>query len=248
MKCPGQDTKYWKEGAIFDVKCPECGSLVEFYKDDTTRRCHQCKHRFVNPKMDFGCATYCQFAEQCLGTLPEEFVMTQDSLLKDKIAIEMKRYFKTDFKSISHATRVARHAEKIGKATEGVNLALILCSAYLHNIGSVEAQKKFNSTEAKYLQLEGPNIASLILQKLGADENLEKHVCDMISHNQNLISERSMEYHILHDAYIIALLEEEYKGNGLDDDHLTTCLNNDFLSENGRLEAKSIFEKLGVNT
>ena len=115
MKCPGQDTQYWKPGAIFEVKCPECGHVVEFFKDDTNRRCIKCGHRFVNPEMDFGCASYCQYAEQCLGTLPPELLAQKEDLLKDRVAIEMKRYFKNDFKRIGHATRVARYAEKIGK-------------------------------------------------------------------------------------------------------------------------------------
>ena len=36
MKCPGQDTLYWKPGAIFEAKCPKCGKEVEFFKDDKT--------------------------------------------------------------------------------------------------------------------------------------------------------------------------------------------------------------------
>ena len=39
MKCPGQDMQYWKPGAIFDAKCPECDHTVEFFKDDTARTC-----------------------------------------------------------------------------------------------------------------------------------------------------------------------------------------------------------------
>ena len=39
MKCPGQDSRYWQSDAIFDAKCPECGADVEFFKDDTTRKC-----------------------------------------------------------------------------------------------------------------------------------------------------------------------------------------------------------------
>ncbi|MBU0988547.1 MAG: hypothetical protein KKH68_14950 [Proteobacteria bacterium] len=72
MKCPGQDSRYWKPGSIFETKCPQCGHKVEFFKDDTARRCEKCSHRFVNPQMDFGCASYCQFAEQCIGELPPE--------------------------------------------------------------------------------------------------------------------------------------------------------------------------------
>ena len=69
MKCPGQDTRYWKPEAIFDAKCPKCSHPVEFFKDDTTRKCSNCGHRVINPVIDFGCASYCQFAEQCLGNL-----------------------------------------------------------------------------------------------------------------------------------------------------------------------------------
>ncbi|MCP4665624.1 MAG: phosphohydrolase, partial [Deltaproteobacteria bacterium] len=110
MKCPGQDSRYWKPGAIFDAKCPKCGNEVEFFKDDTTRLCKNCGHRFLNPGMDFGCASYCQYAEQCIGNLPPELIAQKENLLKDRVAIEMKRYFKQDFKRIGHATRVARYA------------------------------------------------------------------------------------------------------------------------------------------
>jgi len=37
MKCPRQDSRYWKPGAIFEARCPECGNDVEFFKGDTTR-------------------------------------------------------------------------------------------------------------------------------------------------------------------------------------------------------------------
>jgi endogenous inhibitor of DNA gyrase (YacG/DUF329 family) len=53
MKCPGQDTQYWSPSAIFEVDCPKCGQSVEFFKDDTSRKCGNCDHRFVNPNMDF---------------------------------------------------------------------------------------------------------------------------------------------------------------------------------------------------
>ena len=159
MKCPGQDMKYWKEDAIFEVDCPNCKGLVEFYKDDTSRKCNACGHRFVNPKLDFGCASYCQFAEQCLGTLPDEFTGAKEDLLKDKVAVEMKRFFQTDFKAIRQATTAARHAENIGKA-EGGNLAVILCAAYLHGTGREAAQR--------------------ILRKVGASDPMIEEICALL--------------------------------------------------------------------
>jgi hypothetical protein len=141
MKCPGQDSQYWKPGAIFETKCPKCGAEVEFFKDDSMRRCGKCGHKFLNPGLDFGCASYCQYAEQCIGNLPPELIAQKEDLLKDRVAIEMKRYFKNDFKRIGHASRVARYADKIGKQERG-NLAVILTAAYLHDIGIKEAERK----------------------------------------------------------------------------------------------------------
>lgn len=245
MKCPGQDMQYWNEDAIFEVKCPECNKMVEFYKDDTTRKCHSCGHRFVNPKMDFGCATYCQFAEQCLGTLPEEFVMQQDNLLKDKVAVEMKRYFKSDFKRISHATKVARYAERIGKATEGANLALILCSAYLLNVGYSEALKKNPIVSSADLQREGPPIALTILQKLGANESLINQVLNIISHTQPDSFSEILAFNIVMDANRITLLEAQHKEKPLDQSELKESLKS-FLSDQGKKEARTLLNLIGV--
>jgi ribosomal protein S27E len=66
-KCPGQDTQFWQPGDIFEITCPNCNEQVEFYKDDAKRRCPGCGHRFVNPKLNRGCAEWCEFADKCLG-------------------------------------------------------------------------------------------------------------------------------------------------------------------------------------
>ncbi len=189
MKCPGQDMQYWTDNAIFNVDCPKCGKSVEFYKDDTSRKCPHCDHRFVNPKMDFGCAAYCQFAEQCLGTLPEEFQGVQDSLLKDKVAVQMKRHYKTDFKRISRAMKIARHAESIGKSEGGnLNLAAILCAAYLNGIGI--------------------STAEAILKNLSADETMISEVCELLVQHEKSAEPSSVESKIIHDAVLLQDIQE----------------------------------------
>ena len=184
MKCPGQDSRYWKPGAIFEAKCPGCGAEVEFFKDDTTRRCSACGHKFLNPSLDFGCASYCKFAEQCIGNLPPELISQKEDLLKDRVAIEMKRYFKKDFRRIGHASRVARYAERIGK-NEANNMAVVLTAAYLHDIGIKEAERKHKSTAARFQEEEGPPIAKEILEKLGANESLIREVIDIVGHHHH---------------------------------------------------------------
>ncbi|MBW2575940.1 MAG: HD domain-containing protein [Deltaproteobacteria bacterium] len=242
MKCPGQDSRYWKPGAIFKAKCPKCGHDVEFFKDDTTRKCGKCGHKFANPEMDFGCAAYCQFAEECIGTLPPELLAQKEDLLKDRIAIEMKRYFKSDFKRIGHATRVARYAERIGKSERG-NMAVILASAYLHDIGIHEAERKYNSTAAKYQEQEGPPIAKSIMENLSANDKLIEEVCDIIGHHHHPRPEETLNFKVLYDADLITNLEEKHKESPIDNDRLTRIIKKSFLTESGREEAKKTLLK-----
>ena len=237
MKCPGQDSRYWKPSAIFEVDCPECKGRVEFFKDDTTRRCPHCAHQFVNPHMDFGCAAYCKFAEQCIGNMPPELLAERDELLKDRIAIEMKKYFKSDFKRIGHATRVARHAEKIG-TTEGGDMAVIMAAAYLHDIGIHEAEKKYGSTAARYQEQEGPPIARSILEKLGAVEGLIDEVCDIIGHHHHPKEEETQNFKVLYDADLIVNLTEKHKENPMAADHAERMIENQLYTETGKSIAR----------
>lgn len=239
MKCPGQDTKYWKPGAIFDAKCPKCEHPVEFFKDDTTRRCGNCGHRFVNPNMDFGCAAYCQFAEQCLGTMPEELMAQKEDLLKDRVAIEMKRYFKSDFKQISHATRTARYAERIGKI-ERANMALILAAAYLRRIGFNEAQRKHGNTDAEQLEQESPPIARDILEKLQAREPMIAAVCNIVAQQGRPDSTDDPEQKILYDAVLITDMEDQVKEGKLEEVRLQQIIDEKMITDSGKEEARRV--------
>ena len=242
MKCPGQDTQYWKPGAIFEAKCPECGKPVEFFKDDPTRKCGNCGHRFVNPEMDFGCAAYCPFADQCVGELPPEIIAQRQDLLKDRVAVEMKRYFKTDFRRIGHATRVARYAERIGKE-EGGNMAVILIAAYLHDIGIPESEKKYNSSAAKYQEIEGPPVARSIMEKLNAPEELMAEVCDIISRHHHPKDEETVNFKVVYDADLITNLEESLKNKETDVERIQKIIDTAFLTPAGKEQARKVLLK-----
>lgn len=232
MKCPGQDMQYWNAEAIYEVDCPKCGKPVEFYKDDTTRSCSHCSHRFVNPKMDFGCAAYCKFAEQCIGTLPEEFVGSQDSLLKDKVAVAMKRFYKNDFKRIGQLCRMARHAEKIGKE-EGVNLAVVLCAAYLKDIGQAESGSR--------------TTAETILENLGAKEEIRAEVCTLIEALNSGQQHGSPEACSLADAAALTRLEEENKAQAIDEAQFRQFISEALITDSGKKVAMSVFNHLAVH-
>jgi len=239
MKCPGQDSRYWKPGAIFETKCPKCGNEVEFFKDDTTRVCRKCGHRFLNPSMDFGCASYCQYAEQCIGNLPLELVAQKENLLKDRVAIEMKRYFEQDFKRIGHAMRVARYAESIGK-DEGGNLAVILSAAYLLDIGIKEADLRYKDPAHRYQDEEGSPVARDILSRVGAREELIEEICDIVGHHHHPRAEETVNFKSVYDADIIVNLEEKQKENPTDPKKLAVIIEKSLLTKSGQNLAKKM--------
>jgi ribosomal protein S27E len=85
LRCPGQDQRYWKPDDIFEVKCPECGGAVEFFKDEPQLKCRNCGRIVVNPKIDVGCAQWCQYAKLCLGRASK----TDTGIVRDKLANQM---------------------------------------------------------------------------------------------------------------------------------------------------------------
>lgn len=233
MKCPGQDSRFWKPGAIFEAHCPQCGVEVEFFKDDTARNCPSCGHRFVNPEMDFGCASYCQFAEQCLGSLPPEIAAKQRELLKEKVAMAMRRTFGDDHRRIRHATRVAEYAERIGKE-ENADMAVVIISGYLHDIGIVEAERKYGSASPQYQHQEGPPMARRILEALGTEPELVDRVCDIVGRHHHPGSEESAEFKAVYDADRIVNLQEQQEESGdSDPEQLKSLLEKSCLTASG---------------
>ena len=72
INCPGQDRAFWNADDIYNVTCGHCGASVEFFKTDGFRTCPKCEARIVNPRMEMGCAQWCQHATACLGYDPKD--------------------------------------------------------------------------------------------------------------------------------------------------------------------------------
>jgi ribosomal protein S27E len=219
MKCPGQDMQFWKPGDIYEVDCPGCGRTVEFFKDDTARRCGHCGHRFANPKMDFGCAAYCPYAEQCIGDLPPEVAAQQENLLKDKVAVAVKQYFGRDFRRIGHATRVARYAEQMAKA-ENASLAVVLTAAYLLEVDQVATGAQQTGQTGDQEAVRTVPVARAILDRVHARGELADVVCDLIAHLHENGASPSLELCVVRDAVLLAGLEEQKRDGTLDADDL----------------------------
>lgn len=105
-------------------------------------------------------------------------------MFKEKIIIEMKEVFKEIPFGIEHTLKVLKNAEDIMK---GENIGeeekeFISIIAILHDIGAVEAQKKYGSIDGVYQEKEGPEVAKEILKKVGYNKNIDR-ICFIIGNH-----------------------------------------------------------------
>jgi putative nucleotidyltransferase with HDIG domain len=238
MRCPGQDMRFWKPGDIFETQCPKCGQRVEFFKDEARRKC-RCGHVIVNPKLDFGCAEWCQYAEQCLGAIPEEAKRKAEEgeSLRERISLEMKKYFGKDLKRIHHALKVARYAEEILKM-EGGNPLVILGAAYLHDIGIHKAEKKYGSTSGHYQEMEGPPIAREILERMNVQREIIEEIGDIIGHHHSPGENETLNFQILYEADWLVNIEE---GISKDPKKVEKIIEKAFKTATGKKLAEKIY-------
>jgi hypothetical protein len=212
MKCPGQDSRYWGPEAIFEAGCPKCGGAVEFFKDESSARCRKCGAKVLNPKMEFGCAAYCRFAAQCLGReMSPELATERTVLLRDRLAVEVKKFLGRDFKRIGWVLKVVNYARKIQRS-EGGDPAVVAMAACLSGI----AGGSFAGPPPWAHGFSPGDIAAAesILRRIGAPEDLAREVIAILN-NLDAAGRRddSRECKSVRDAVLIADTAEALSAN-----------------------------------
>lgn len=215
IMCPGQDTAFWRPGDIFEVACSECGNEIEFFKDDASRRCSKCGRRVSNPKLNLGCAQWCEHAKECLGYDPKEGADTEggESALVDRLVAAMKAEFGDDQKRITHALNVLDYAAEIMRS-EGGSPRVILAAAVLHDIGIHAAEQKHSSSAGRFQEKEGPPIAEPIMRDLGMDVEAIDHVKRIIANHHSARDIDTLEFRILWDADWLVNIPDMYPNKG----------------------------------
>jgi len=158
MKCPGQDTRYWKPGDIFAAECPKCGAEIEFFKDDTRRRCAWCGHLFYNPKIELGCAEWCQYAEKCVPDLVKAKKAAQT--FKEILAEQVKSHLGGDSRDWARTEKGLSLAQDLLKA-EGGDPKVVLAATLLHRVEAATARKFLEELETE------PEIIAAVLEIIG---------------------------------------------------------------------------------
>ncbi len=170
MKCPGQDTRFWKADDIFVAECPKCGAEIEFFKDDARRRCAWCGHMFYNPKIELGCAEWCQYAEKCVPDLVKAKKAAQN--FKELLSEMVKSHLAADLTAWDQTTKGANYAQDLLKA-EGGDPKVVLAAILLHRVSPDKAREFLAELETE------PEIVEAVMELVGgggADRDLNRHI------------------------------------------------------------------------
>jgi hypothetical protein len=204
IRCPGQNTLFWKPDDIYDVTCPSCGTPVEFWKDDSKRTC-KCGHRFLNPKRDLGCLEYCKYAEQCM---PDMFQGENlKALYRDRLLVGAKIALKPADAQLKRSQEMAEVAEEILDG-EGGQPKVVFAATILGNL--VLNSQPQGVQGASSSERESPRaIVTKVLAELGTEKEVIDQVCQVIEDKINGTSAEDTNHRIVSDALMVVDLLEK---------------------------------------
>jgi hypothetical protein len=152
-------------------------------------------------------------------------------------------HFRKDFKNVGQATKVARFAAKI-VPEEGANPAVVLCAAYLHNIGAKLNAEGETPVSLENLEKESVRLGREILEGLKAKEELTEEVLAILDHTFHPGEDESLDFKCFHDALTIYNLQNKNKDEPLTQTEFDKTLQTNFMTDSGReLALKNIIIK-----
>ncbi|MDU5722170.1 HD domain-containing protein [Clostridium sp. LQ25] len=149
-----------------------------------------------------------------------------------KIIEEMKEVFKEIPFGIEHTLKVLQNAEDIMK---GENIEeekeLITIVAILHDIGAVEAQKKYGSIDGVYQEKEGPAVVREILQRVGYNKNADR-ICFIVGNHHTPSKIDGIDFQIQWEADLLEnlMVMDKHK----EQQKIKKCIEENFKTVTGK--------------
>ena len=130
----------------------------------------------------------------------------------EKVIETMISYFEKDRKMINHILKVFGFASTIGKLEglpEEKQLILELASI-LHDIGIKISREKYNSSDAKYQEKEGPAIVKSMLEPLGFNEEIIERVSFIVGNHHSYEKIDDIDFRIVVESDFLVNLDEGF--------------------------------------
>ncbi|HRZ97260.1 MAG TPA: HD domain-containing protein [Paludibacter sp.] len=132
--------------------------------------------------------------------------------MTEKITLKMIQYFGSDTLRINHALKVYGFASCIARSEQLTvdELLIVDIAAVLHDIGIKEAEKKYNSSNGAYQEIEGPEVAKTLLSEFNLNNNILERICYIIGNHHTYSKIDGIDFQILVEAdFLVNIYEDE---------------------------------------
>ena len=129
-----------------------------------------------------------------------------------RVMEKMVGYFGHDTRRINHALKVFTFTQIISsrEPLEAGMQEIIAYTALLHDIGILEAERKYTSSSGKYQQIEGPPIARHILADLGISAPVIDRVCFITGNHHTYTKIDGIDFQIIVEAdFLVNIFEDD---------------------------------------
>lgn len=153
---------------------------------------------------------------------------------KENIIRKMKEIFKEIPFGIEHTFKVLENAEEImnGEKITGRERELISITAILHDIGAVEAERKYGSMEGEYQEKEGPEITRNILESEGLNSEDIERICYIIGYHHTPSKIDGLDFQIQWEADLLENLTVMDKQK--EQQKIKNCIEENFKTTTGK--------------
>ena len=129
----------------------------------------------------------------------------------NKVIDAMTDYYSNDWKRINHFTKVYSFAKIISDCEniDEKDKELVEVSAVVHDIGIKVSEEKYNCSDGRYQEIEGPIIAKEMLSDIGFDSEFIKKVCWLVGHHHTYSNVIEISHQILIEADFLVNIGEE---------------------------------------
>ncbi len=160
--------------------------------------------------------------------------------LVNKLYFEMLNYFKADTKRCMHLSLVYSFAHMICEEShlEKSKQQIVESVALIHDIGIKMAEAKYNTSNGKVQEEEGPSEAKNILVKLGYSDDAINRICYIIGHHHTYSAIDDIDFQILVEADLMANFYEDK----ISKEDILSCYDKIFKTEAGIKICEDIFD------
>jgi len=119
---------------------------------------------------------------------------------KGKVTKLLVDYFGDDYRRITHALDVQRHAENLMESAPGSDYEVVIASALLHDVGIKPSEEKFGYNNGKTQEELGPPVAEALLKSIRFPVEKTTRVCEIIGNHHSPSRYDYAELKILKEA------------------------------------------------